>query len=1076
MEENINLSEVEEWQKFEDDRLEYQGYCNKISQGIDNLDSNSGERAIWELVQNARDMKVNYAQIKIELNNDSITFSHHGKPFDYTSFRALVKQDSSKDKTGVDLVGQYGTGFMTTHIFNKKVLVSCPFEVKDKNEIKGYVQIKDFELDRTKVSTTDGPKIMKAQLDKLKSFYKQNLHSTIVDDRTTFKYELTPNQVDLISKQLSKAIQLIPFVLIINKGISEMEIVNHYRKEHFTLKKVGTPTIKQLGNPEWKEISEEVQLIDNLDTNKPSLSTCKSLQSVNGDVIIIPPFPESSGAIKSIPSLFLWFPLLGTESFGVNFIFHSKRFHPVEKRNNIMLPGATDSKREKGGENNIVLKEMMDVLFAYYGDASNAKSLPREFCDVSFPIHSDDDETKDFYSNMQKEWNAIIPNWKFLPIKDGFFSISDSRVKLLHPDFYDKLNDEQRVQYEQTLSVYAHYPKQADGSSYLMPESDLIKWSETVNRWGCDRNNEFFISILDVCKAIQSKSEDLYSFLMLMKDNGKIDSLDEYPLFPNRFGELRRYKELFDGEFLSDDVFTLVNVLMGNDSKKIFDPVFRDICSVTPYTEEDLRNAITTNIGNWRSRFLNINSRESLSDSELGALLRFCSASSNVDVNNQRSKMMPIITKFYGKEFIPISTIKFNENEEEFYRVAFNFLLDYTLQQINNKDSAWVTDNKEWLLSFLEEYRPQSNEDHKKRLNDYRVLPNQLGDLCFLNDLHKRDHSIPDELVEIYKELFNKDLRKGWIHIDFESVVTFTEDTVKGISQEIDNSLAEEMKKEDGPRHFEKLARKIILKIGEDDKWKEWFGQIDEKKALYTFNMKKGPAQSSLFTIMDMEDDCLERLAKLSKGCNMSELLDKMEHQQKLERDKEARFHHLHLIGKHIEDTLRDKIGSELIKVDISSLEQNGETSADDVQDGQDIIIRVKTTDKWEDIFYIEVKSKWDFTESAHMSSKQVKKAAMHPDKYALCCVWLGDYKEMDLTTLSEDVIISNTNVKLNIGDALVPLMTGILEADNKSDETQIKISDYQSNISHEIFKNGEPFQSLLNKLGSLIDNKLQNI
>lgn len=76
----------------------------------------SGERALWELVQNARDTS-SEARIKVELNDTNIIFSHHGKPFDYTSFRALVKQDSSKDRNGADQVGQYGTGFMTNSCF-----------------------------------------------------------------------------------------------------------------------------------------------------------------------------------------------------------------------------------------------------------------------------------------------------------------------------------------------------------------------------------------------------------------------------------------------------------------------------------------------------------------------------------------------------------------------------------------------------------------------------------------------------------------------------------------------------------------------------------------------------------------------------------------------------------------------------------------------------------------------------------------------------------------------------------------------------------------------------------------------
>ena len=176
------------------------------------------------------------AHIKIELKEDCIIFSHHGKPFDYTSFRTLVKQDSSKDRNGADQAGQYGTGFMTTHTFNRMVHISGPFVVKvGKDEIKGYVQVKDFLLDRTLVDTAEGPKKMKDQLEEVKQFWKGNMLQEIADDTTFFRYDLTSEQVAEVSSQISNAIHLMPFVLVINARIKEVEICNYHKNEHFTL-------------------------------------------------------------------------------------------------------------------------------------------------------------------------------------------------------------------------------------------------------------------------------------------------------------------------------------------------------------------------------------------------------------------------------------------------------------------------------------------------------------------------------------------------------------------------------------------------------------------------------------------------------------------------------------------------------------------------------------------------------------------------------------------------------------------------------------------------------------------------
>ena len=92
MEDN-QLTPEEQWQKDEKDRLEYEGYCKKIKKAIEeDVDKSSQERALWELVQNARDLSTEAgARIKIELLDDCLVFTHHGKPFDYTSFRSLVK-------------------------------------------------------------------------------------------------------------------------------------------------------------------------------------------------------------------------------------------------------------------------------------------------------------------------------------------------------------------------------------------------------------------------------------------------------------------------------------------------------------------------------------------------------------------------------------------------------------------------------------------------------------------------------------------------------------------------------------------------------------------------------------------------------------------------------------------------------------------------------------------------------------------------------------------------------------------------------------------------------------------------
>ena len=105
-------------------RQNLKSHCTKIRDGIKKNDSTSSIRAIWELFQNASDLALNgYTEIKITLTNDEFIFAHKGKAFTYDTLCSLVKQVSSHDKEDDIKVGQYGTGFLSTHTFGRYITV-----------------------------------------------------------------------------------------------------------------------------------------------------------------------------------------------------------------------------------------------------------------------------------------------------------------------------------------------------------------------------------------------------------------------------------------------------------------------------------------------------------------------------------------------------------------------------------------------------------------------------------------------------------------------------------------------------------------------------------------------------------------------------------------------------------------------------------------------------------------------------------------------------------------------------------------------------------------------------------------
>ena len=72
--------------------------------------------------------------------------------------------------------------------------------------------------------------------------------------------------------------------------------------------------------------------------------------------------------------------------------------------------------------------------------------------------------------------------------------------------------------------------------------------------------------------------------------------------------------------------------------------------------------------------------------------------------------------------------------------------------------------------------------------------------------------------------------------------------------------------------------------------------------------------------------------------------------------------------------------------------------------------------------------------------------------------------------------ILECTNVKMGIGEILNPMLKAILEADNRSDDEQIKISEYRSNMGASIFEKGDSLDVLLNTIETKIRQKLSSM
>jgi hypothetical protein len=132
---NINQSKQKVYEK---------AVATKILDLMDKLresnNKNNPRRWIWELLQNAKDVKSHErggvdVTVDLRASDAILAFKHNGRCFSSDNITFLIEQVSTKERSEENLedtTGKFGTGFLTTHLLSEVI------------EVKGVV--KDDEL------------------------------------------------------------------------------------------------------------------------------------------------------------------------------------------------------------------------------------------------------------------------------------------------------------------------------------------------------------------------------------------------------------------------------------------------------------------------------------------------------------------------------------------------------------------------------------------------------------------------------------------------------------------------------------------------------------------------------------------------------------------------------------------------------------------------------------------------------------------------------------------------------------------------------------------------------------------
>lgn len=301
-------------------------------------------RWVWELLQNARDASVKSEgklTASIEQNEKEIVFSHNGDNFKMEEIAHLIYHGSTKVENK-ETIGQYGSGFLTTHLLSPEIEVSGRLE-----DGRGFC----FPLKREISSVSE----LSASMRNAGEAFERSLSST--SDRgdlpTKFRYPLRENVLDVVSEGIAKLKQCAPLIVAFNSQFKTIDIATPSGVVVFNA--VDRKELQQSGI-EQITVSETVagnkRMIRYLVAHGDKLSVAVPVETTDDG-------QRECRQIEDTPRLFLGFPLIGTENFSFPAIINSFRFAPTKERDGVFL---WQSESDDNQENQAVLAEACELL------------------------------------------------------------------------------------------------------------------------------------------------------------------------------------------------------------------------------------------------------------------------------------------------------------------------------------------------------------------------------------------------------------------------------------------------------------------------------------------------------------------------------------------------------------------------------------------------------------------------------------------------------------------------------------------------------------------------------------------
>ena len=757
--------------------------ANKLIDTMANLEQkfeHSQRRWIWELIQNAKDVcHENSVKINIRLKENKLEFSHTGEPFKTEDLVFLIEQTSSKKRAENENIkddeekaeeaeeeeeeiknqnkvpkntGKFGTGFITTHMLSRKIVVSGVWKGEKEKKGKQKEIFKKFELDLDRTARTQ--KEMINNINKsFKVFGELDDNEEIPDFtrgekyNTKFKYALDQKGIAVAHKGLDDLQHSAVLTMLFNPQIKSLRV--HDRTRNFKRQyKFLDSVVYQKEDEEKKifQISLETFAIYECEGDQEETETKRSYLVVKSDdcacVVELEKDDEKFQIVAKhpmAPVIYADFPLIGSENFPFPFYVNSHYFRPNEPRSSLLMKGNS----EDVGINKILFKmvrRQAEVLMRRICQDSEMEIINRHLLAVTaMPKDVDEAYYADkIQSPLRKKLFSldIVENDKgeYTTLVDCMIPKADIKYvldlyDLIKPIFGTRIIKKDLEYIVYWLNMFTEEWEQTLNVKSLFNIENLLDFvntkkeiKEILERFSFDQNSEVFAWL-----------NNLYAYLHATMPKPECDLLlNKYALIPNQNGKLAILDVLIEDEAIPEALKDVL-FLFGNDIRE-------QLIDMNIMIETKQRWDVHSVIQLIEQYYEEPNTDEELLLQTSIKLLAILPKKTelNIDSNKLKKKCLEMVCSFYEVTVEPVEIMEVNYN---IWERAETFIFNRIIKQIEEKATVEILGRhlnieRNILLPILNDfYQICIEKNWRNLIKDRKIFPNQLGEFKLAKDL-----------------------------------------------------------------------------------------------------------------------------------------------------------------------------------------------------------------------------------------------------------------------------------------------------------------------------------------------------